>query len=95
MLSGSRAVARTTPATTGPARPVERERLGLALERRSGYERLLLTLLYVERMTPAEVGAVLGLTAADVTRASDRLLAGLREPQPRRRRGATTKRRAA
>jgi DNA-directed RNA polymerase specialized sigma24 family protein len=90
VLTGTRAQARSSA-----TRPDERGRVSHVLARRSRFERLLLTLLLVERMTPAEAGATLGLPAEDVTRACDRLLAALRSPSPRRTRAATSRRKAA
>jgi DNA-directed RNA polymerase specialized sigma24 family protein len=55
-----------------------RDRVAAALERRGARERLVLTLLLVERLYPIEVADALGISLRQVERTYDALLAELR-----------------
>jgi DNA-directed RNA polymerase specialized sigma24 family protein len=75
-----------------PARPPAasgRRRIAEALARRGVRERLLLSLLLVERLRPAEVADALGISVPQVERTYRTLLGGLRRtlarPAARRR----------
>jgi DNA-directed RNA polymerase specialized sigma24 family protein len=72
MLSHSGPVAR-------PRRPA-RDRVAAALARRGARERLVLTLLLVERLYPIEVADALGISIRQVERTYDAMLAELRRP---------------
>lgn len=54
-----------------------RDRVAAALERRGARERLVLTLLLVERLYPIEVADALGISLRQVERTYDALLAEL------------------
>lgn len=85
-----------------PARPAAatgRRRIAEALARRGVRERLLLSLLLVERLRPAEVADALGISVPQVERTYRAVLGGLRRslarPAARRRAGSDRLRRAA
>lgn len=59
------------------ARRPGRNRVAAALERRGARERLVLTLLLVERLYPIEVADALGISLRQVERTYDALLAEL------------------
>lgn len=61
-----------------PRRP-GRSRVAAALERRGARERLILTLLLVERLYPIEVADALGISLRQVERTYDSLLSELRQ----------------
>jgi DNA-directed RNA polymerase specialized sigma24 family protein len=91
--SGRRAA---TPAR--PAATAGRRRIAEALARRGVRERLLLSLLLVERLRPAEVADALGISVPQVERSYRTLMGGLRRSLVRpvaRRRGAGSLRRVA
>jgi len=73
-----------------------RERLAAALARRAARERLVLTLLLYERLTPAEVAGVLRLSLRQVERTYHGLIAELRRSlRPARRPSDLVRRRRA
>jgi DNA-directed RNA polymerase specialized sigma24 family protein len=61
-----------------PRRPA-RDRVAAALARRGARERLVLTLLLVERLYPIEVADALGISLRQVERTYDAMLAELRQ----------------
>ena len=77
---------RATLATT-PARA----RVAAALRSCSAREQLALVLLLVERLTPAEAAAVLGLSTRQIERAYEAALADLRLALRGRRTGRTSR----
>jgi DNA-directed RNA polymerase specialized sigma24 family protein len=93
-----RADRRCVPRPARPAGSPGRRRIAAALARRGVRERLVLSLLLVERLRAAEVADALGLTVPQVERTYRTLLTGLRRSMARpagRRAAADRMRRAA
>lgn len=93
-----RPAGRRATTTARPAATAGRRRIAEALARRGVRERLLLSLLLVERLRPAEVADALGISVPQVERAYRTLIGGLRRSLVRpaaRRRSASDRLRAA